>query len=45
VRIQQRAVGIGMTLTETLDCTQLPLLSQKGIHQRLETVLVRSAQG
>jgi hypothetical protein len=38
-------VGIGMTLTETLDRTQLPVLRQKGIHQRLKTFLVRSIQG
>jgi len=45
VCVQQRAVGIGMTLTETLDRTQLPVLRQKGIHQRLKTFLVRSTQG
>ena len=45
VRVQQRAMGVGMTLTETLDRTQLPVLCQKGIHQRLKTLLVRSTHG
>jgi hypothetical protein len=38
-------MGVGMTLTETLDRTQLPVLRQKGIHQRLKTLLVRSTHG